>query len=280
MLDAIFAEARKLWGHRKATWSLLGAIPILLTVLFVCTELYRALNGGGGSVITRETMPAQVWAAQSLQLWQVPQNLMWLFAAAFSAIAFGGEYRWNTLKLVVPHRDRVQLMLAKFFVVIKLIAASLLVFAILNLLFVTLHDLFSGRGVPADVDWASVLWRHGLVWAHTVLASSLVAAYAALAATAMRSTAGGIVAAVIAFIVFALPAPLWAFIKAVPIYHYSPGYSLQNLQSWATVDRALTIPIPGETIADGWLLSLGVAGGWLLALIALTTLIFRRQDFN
>lgn len=279
MLDAIRAEARKLWGHRRATWSLLGAIPLLLIVLFVCVELYHALNGGPRSVMRADGMPPQLWAAQSLQMWQVPQNLMWLFAAAFSAIAFGGEYRWNTLKLIAPHRDRLQIIAAKFIVVVIFLAVSLFCFGVLALFFAVLHDVFAGRGVPAGVDWGAVFWRHLLVWSQAVLAVSLVAAYAALAATAMRSTAGGIVVAVIAFIVFALPPQLWQLVSA-NAWRFSPGYALSNLQNWAGAGRALSVPIPGAPIEDGWLLSLGVAGAWLLALIALTTLIFGRQDFN
>ena len=144
---------------------------------------------------------------------------------------------------------------------------------------VLLHELFAGRGVPAGVDWGAVLWRHLLVLLLTALGATMVAAYAALASVAMRSTAGGIVVAVIAFIVFAIPGQLWMLVSA-NAWRFSPGYPLSNLQNWAGTGRALSVPVPGAPIADDWVLSLGVLIAWLLGLVAATALIFRRQDFN
>lgn len=279
MLEAVGAEWRKLWGARRVTWTVLAALPVLLVVIYAAVQTYQMLNGkppsprGGGD-------PA-AWAAGTLTVWALVQNLGWLLAAAWAATAFGGEYRWNTLKLIVPHRGRLQIIAAKYVVVVLGLAASLMVFGLLAILLQLLDGVLDGTGVPAGVDWGALLGRHAAIWAQSLLAMSLVAAYAALASVILRSTAGGIVVSVVLFIVLSLPGVLWVQLSAMA-YRLSPAYAVPNLGAWATAGRAQPVPLPagGGLLADGWLTSLGVAGVWLIGLAALAALIFRRQDFN
>lgn len=278
MLEAVGAEWRKLWGARRVTWTALAALPVLLVVIYVAVQTYEMLNGKGPP--SPAAADPDAWAASSLGVWGIVHNLGWLLAAAWAATAFGGEYRWNTLKLIVPHRSRLLIIAAKYVVIVLGLAASLLAFGVLAILLQVINSLLDGTGVPA-VDWGAMLGRHAAVWAQALLSLSLIAAYAALASVILRSTAGGIVVTAVLFIVLSLPGVLWVQLSALA-YRLSPAYAVPNLQSWAVGQRAQMVPLPGGVppLADGWATSLGVAGIWLLGLAALATLIFRRQDFN
>lgn len=277
MLDAVRAEAAKLIGHRKVTWTVLGALPVLLTLIFLGVQIYEAVNGRPAPTRPRT---AETFAAGSLSTWMLPQNLAWLLAAAWAAVAFGGEYRWNTLKLIVPHRSRVQIMLAKYLVILAGLAASLAVFGVVAIVLQLLGATIDGRGVPPGVEWADLLARHVRIWAQLMIAQALIVAYAALASVILRSTAGGIVVTVLASVVLSLPQQVWVFVSMLA-YRLSPAYAVSNLQAWASARRGLpTLSRGGMEPAHDWLLSLGIAGLWIFGLAALTTLIFRRQDFN
>jgi ABC-type transport system involved in multi-copper enzyme maturation permease subunit len=65
------------------------------------------------------------------------------------------------------------------------------------------------------------------------------------------------------------------------LYQLLPGYHLANLAEWASDGRAEAVPFPsGEVMAYDWTSSLAIVGAWIVGLVALTFLRFKRQDIN
>ncbi len=118
MLDAIRAEAIKLRRHR-ATWLMVWIYPIGVLLIQLAQLIRDLLRAPGANA----PVTAAVWIHQTVGVWSVPPSTPGRFLiAGFAALAFAGEYGWNTWKLVIPARQRWQLIAAKWVVIAGLLA--------------------------------------------------------------------------------------------------------------------------------------------------------------
>ena len=166
MKGALIAELMKLIRHR-ATWGLVWIFPLGVTVLFLLGLAFRHTSGTFvHGVLMRPT--AASWIASTAVVWKVAASGPGRFlVGAFTALAFGGEYGWNTWKLIVPHRRRLELIAAKYLVVLGLLMFSIGVGAALSVVFGFVGSVVNGDGMPEGIDFGSLV----MVQARTALAA-------------------------------------------------------------------------------------------------------------
>ena len=275
MLDVLAAEHAKLHRH-KAAWGLVWIFPIGVFLLLASFSLWELARP---DVDLGPPDTAADWVRDSAMVWTGPASgLGRTLLAAFAAFAFGGEYGWNTWKLITPHRSRATLIAAKFAVVIGLIATSLVLTAVIATGGGALLDPIFGDGIPEGVRFADVLRAHAVAGASTAVVVLLAVAYAAAAAILTRST---LAAAVIAIVLITLESLSRMLLMVKPaLYHWSPGHQVANLRRWITDGEAMLIPLPGAPIADPWQLSLLYVTLFLAAFVAIAFAVFQRQDLN
>jgi ABC-type transport system involved in multi-copper enzyme maturation permease subunit len=282
MLDALSAEWLKLTRH-KATWFLVWIYPVGLLVIF-------ALMIGGNFISDNSpTQPGlQKWLEETALVWGAPGNTLGRYLlAAFTAVAFAGEYGWNTWKLIVPHRARSSLIGAKYLTILLLFAITFTVSAIITVLGVTLEDVISGDTLPAGITPGALLQVHGKAALSSLAPALLTVAYASLASILTRSTIAALVISIVAITLEQLlfnfapmlstkaPALIWG------LTHILPGYHMANLENWIGQGAALEMPLPKSgTVSLSWPVSAAAAAAWIAGIVALTFASFRRQDLN
>lgn len=282
MLDAISAESLKLTRH-KATWFLVWLYPVGFFAIFLA-----AIVAG----LVAPEPPAQAglqeWLFDTAVIWYIPGNALGRYLiAAFAAVAFAGEYGWNTWKLIVPHRARFALIAAKYVVVVALLAIAFALTALLSVLGTSLEDVITGDPLPAGITAGALFEVHGEAALSALAPGLLTVAYASLAAILTRSTIAALVIAIVAVSIEQLifnfgpilymksPALVWG------LYHALPGYHLDNLTRWIREGAGAVTEFPfGATVALGWATSLAVTAAWIGGLAALTVASFKRQDIN
>jgi ABC-2 type transport system permease protein len=283
MLDALSAEGLKLTRH-KATWFLVWLYPILFLVLFLISIAIGLAHQVGHA----QPIPAAHWIEQTAIIWKLPnQTIGRYLIAAYVAVAFAGEYGWNTWKLIVPHRARAALVAAKFVTVFLLFVAALLLTAAISLAGTWVQGLATGHPAPDGVTATLILDIH----ARTALAGLapflFTLASIGLAAVLTRSMVAalviGIVLATIEQLFVSLGPLLAAYASGLvwTLYHVLPGYHLANLASWIEEGVARQSAFPdGRIVALGWTTSLAACVAWIGALAAATFAAFERQDLN
>jgi ABC-type transport system involved in multi-copper enzyme maturation permease subunit len=282
MLDAMSAEALKLTRH-KASWFLVWLYPLGILLLFSI-----AIAGGLVSNDPPQQPRLEAWLRDTAIIWYAPsQTLGRYLIAAFVAVAFAGEYGWNTWKLIVPHRARAQLIAAKYAVVFLLFLAAYTLGAMISVLGSWAEDLATGDAIPAGITAGGLLEVHGRAALSALAPGLLTIAFASFAAILTRSTIAALVIAIVAITVEQLlfnfapvlsvraPGLTWA------LHHALPGYHLANIESWVHQGIALENPLPrAGMVALHWIASAGAAAAWVAGLAALTVRAFSRQDIN
>lgn len=284
MLSAISAEALKLRRHR-ATWLLVWIFPIGLLVIGLI---------GIGIELARGNPPAPgapelaVWLENASDFWDAPSNgLVRYLICAFVAVVFGGEYGWNTWKLIVPHRARPTLIAAKYVVSITLIYAAFIAAALIMTGMTWLEDVLSGDPIPEGITLGALAEAHLIGFVATLGPVLMTVAYTSLAAILTRSTTAGLVVGIVIVTLeqlFRTFGPMLSFYLPGPVellYEALPGYHLANLADWIFNGAPETVAFPsGTLVSHGWQASLAIVAAWIVALIGLTFLRFRRQDIN
>jgi len=282
MLDAISAETLKLTRH-KASWFLVWVYPIGLALIFLLAIAAALIVKQPPSHDSLER-----WIASTAIIWSLPGNTLGRYLiAAFVAVAFAGEYGWNTWKLIVPHRSRTALIAAKYIAVVLLLAAAFLLSAIVTTLGTWLHSVVSGDTIPAGLTPGLLLEAHGSGALAALAPALLTIGYASLAAVLTRST---IAALVVSLVVVSVEGLLFGFAPLLYfkapgliwfLHHVLPGYHLANLKHWIADGTAFESAFPtAGVIALGWPVSLAALAAWIAGLAALTLASFRRQDIN
>lgn len=282
MLSAISAEALKLTRH-KASWFLVWIYPIAFLIIFAILIGHALVEPE-----PPETQSAADWIDGTVAVWHVPGQAMGRYLiAAFVALAFAGEYGWNTWKLIVPHRARAGLVASKYVVIVGLFAISFVLAAIVTVIGGWTTDTVAGQPIPDGVNAGAILAAHGKAALVGVAPLLITIGYASLASVLTRSTIAGLVIAIVAVSVEQLvfrfgpmlsaraPDLMWA------MYHALPGYHIANLLDWVIEGRALRAELMGAGVVElGWGTSLGVAAAWIAGLFAATFATFGRQDLN
>jgi ABC-type transport system involved in multi-copper enzyme maturation permease subunit len=281
MFEALSAEALKMRTH-KATWFLVWLFPIAFT-------LFTLMISGN---FVSDNSPAQPeltrWLQETALVWGAPGNTLGRYLlAAFVAVAFAGEYGWNTWKLIVPHRSRSTLVAAKYLVILLLFLITFTLSAIVSVLGALLEDVLSGDTLPAGITFGALLQVHGQAALASLAAGLLTIAYASLASVLTRSTIAALVITIVAIsaeqLLFNL-APL--FDTRAPglvwgLTHVLPGYHLANIEHWIANGSALKMPLPiSGVVSHAWTVSAAAAAAWIGGGVALTFASFRRQDLT
>jgi ABC-type transport system involved in multi-copper enzyme maturation permease subunit len=286
LLEALAAERLKLARHRAA-WLLVWLYPIGITAIFVIVTVYR-LAGGQTPQLPQVPETASSWIQETVFAWAGPPSTFGRYlVAAFAAVAFAGEYGWNTWKLIAPHQARWKLMAAKYLTVLGLLYAALALTGVLMVIYGWVGDLIGGKVTPQGITPGDLLREHGTAALVGLPAILLTVAYTSLAAVLTRST----IAAVIIGIVIATADEIFG--KLAPalsvfapdlvsvLFHTLPGYHLQNLSQWITEGSALRVPFPERgAVMLPWSTSLAVMAAWIGGLTALAVGLFQRQDIN
>ena len=286
MLDVLEAERLKLARHR-ATWFLVWVYPIGIALLLLAYAFWEVASGGPPEM-PGPPQTAASWMREGTFVWQGPAGTFGRYMlAAFTAVAFGGEYGWNTWKLVVPHRGRVALIAGKYLMVLGLLLAGMVLGALVTVLGAFLVAPLDADPLPQGIGVMGLLEAHGRAALKMLPAVLLTLAYASAGAVLTRSTLAGAIIAIVlvtAEAVFGQVAPMLAMVVAPkvlePLYHALPSYHLANLGTWIDSGRALGVPMPSGRVAHPWAVSLAVLTAWVGGLVALTVLAFRRQDLN
>jgi ABC-type transport system involved in multi-copper enzyme maturation permease subunit len=264
------AEWTKIAGNRMVTLFMIWIFPlaaaagaVVLWVLALASPMGRALFRSGALV-------ADLWDQIIPEIWNLANS--WLgrmLLVGFAAFCFAGEYQWHTWKNLIPRSQRTALILAKFVVVgAFVLLAFLSATAILSL----------GMGVAMGLATDSAL--QAIV---TLLSTIIAAGYAALAGMYTRSILGGVLVGLGAtggeqFLLLAL-AQIAGWLKEpriLELYRLMPSYNVANATSWIN-DGSPTMMLFGLA-ADSLAFSLATLAGWVLVLVLLTVLLFRRQD--
>jgi hypothetical protein len=129
----------------------------------------------------------------------------------------------------------------------------------------------------------------GLAFTSTIIA----AGYAALAGMLTRSILGGLlvgfgVTLAEGFSILALLLIGWftGFAEIVHLYRFLPFYNLINVSSWLTENEPAVMQPSEEGIfadiifSDSLTFSIAVLAAWVVGLITLTAVLFRRQDIT
>jgi len=214
---------------------------------------------------------------------------------SFTAVVFAGEYQWSTWKNLLPRNRRPALILIKFvplglFVVVAFVLMSIVLGVGMGVLSALVGKPY-GPKVTGDVlaDFAGdYTLQASLAFTSTIIAGG----YAALAAMLTRSIIGGVLAGfVITFIenLSIVGLVLIGYLLDVPdvvhLYRLTPGYNLLNVSSWISNDAAGTFEVQvgaaaDYVFADSLTFSVAVLAVWVIGLITVTVLLFRRQDIT
>lgn len=281
MLNPVSAELLKLRRHR-ATWMLVWIFPIGALVIPMIVILAQLSQGTAPS---SADLPR--WIGDATDFWDLPPDTLGRFLiGSFVAVAFAGEYGWNTWKLVVPHRSRAMLLLAKYVVVIGLAYAAFLLAAPIVTGLKWLEDVLTGDMIPDGIGAGALIAAHGerlLAGLPTILFTVALSSFAAIMT---RSTTAAIIVSIVYVMfeqLFGVFAPAFAlYVPGVEtLYALLPGYHLGNVMSWLSEGHGIVQPFASGNLVD-WDAgsSLAVIGAWILLLVGLTFWRFGKQDIN
>jgi ABC-2 type transport system permease protein len=283
MRDAIAAEWMKLSRHR-ATWGLVWVWAMGVVVFGLLALIIDVANGpgdAGGPPI------AAAWIANMTGLWEAPGQAFGRYMiGAFVAVAFAGEYGWNTWKLIVPHRARTSLIAAKYAMVLVLLVCGFVLAALLFNLFGWIEDVVTGDPIPPGVTALALARAHAVGALAALPPILLTTAYVSLAAILTRST---VAALVIGLVVTTAEQAFGALAPMLEPYAPGligglntvlPGYHLANVAGWIGSGDVLQVPFPSGPFSMPAAASLAILAGWIALLAGLTFSTFRRQDIN
>ncbi len=294
MRSALAAEWRKLLGHRKAVSFLIWVYPIGALMIVLLVQIVPGLL----IETVRQMMAADPidWTEDLLSVWNTMNGFpggtfLRMPFLAFIAIAFAGEYQWGTWKNIVPRQSRTALILAKFLVLGLLFLLALL----LTSLVITGGGWLQAvlLGVPfgpllVDLELLPFLQQLGVQALVTFLNTLIVAAYAALIAMYSRSIVASLLLSVgVSIVEFASSLLLLIMSQAlqrpdiVNVLAATPTYNLDNVRSWLMDGVGSTFGgFPGFTAVPPMWISVLILLAWLVGLLGLTAVVFRRQDIT
>jgi ABC-type transport system involved in multi-copper enzyme maturation permease subunit len=276
-MGALTAEFSKMLRHR-ALWGLVWIFPIGLTLLFVLGMLLRNAHPVHPPSMR---MSADIWIDGTTVVWKVAGIALGrYFVGAFTALVFAGEYGWNTWKLIVPHRRRLDLIAAKYAVVVGLLMLSFAIASVLAIALNIISPMVTGATPPPDgITVGALLAAHGRSALAALVSTLLTVGYASLASILLRSTLGGAVVAVAVVTAEGL-ASAFAPLLDPTLFLALPSYHLRNLTSWIVSGRAAVQLLPSGMIQDPWTTSLAWIAAWTVVLWVAAIVTFERQDLN
>ncbi len=294
MRNALAAEWRKLLGHTEAVSLLVWIYPIGAFVLIGLFGILPTLFIESIRDFTVANPP--LWTDDLLAVWNAMNGFpggtfLRMPFLAFIAMAFAGEYQWDTWKNILLHQSRTRLVLSKFLVLGLLMLLSLMLTSLViaggEWLTMLLIDQPYGPAL-ADVDLRAFLQEGVMQIFVTFLGTLIVAAYTALIAMYSRSIIASLLLSVgISIVEFSFSLLLLTASQVLQRPHIvnaivaTPTYNLENVRSWVVDGSASTFGgFPGFTAEPTIWLSVAILLAWLAGLLWLTVVVFRRQDIT
>ncbi|MEO1289959.1 MAG: ABC transporter permease [Chloroflexota bacterium] len=277
MINLMWAEWLKLKANR---WVALFTIAILPLGTFILLNILAGL-----AIVN-------IWQPEMMTInWQEQIILGLLFAnqlisqtlfIILGAITFGGEYRWQTWKNIIPRTSRVKLVLSKYFIIMLAMLVAIHSMALMTL--IGSWEISLALNIPfVSGAWneVSTPFVQQYLWLTIALFFnySVATLYAVIVTIITRSTVAGIILGVlIAFgdllsqSTFDLVASLMSVDAIAVIPRILPNYNVQNMMQWI---------ISGATF-ENWSLGLSfvLLSIWISIGISASTILFGRQDIH
>jgi ABC-2 type transport system permease protein len=268
LADAISSEAFKL-SKNTAIWFWGFAFPAIVALVLSLA----------GAAFLHSRMPAGFMpvnlAAQLVKaLADAGSPLTQLLVLIPAASLFGGEYRWETWRLLTPRNSRFNLLFAKLVVFALGSALAIVALGLVSLL----GGLFQGALNHSRITWepgahftASVAGQFAVSWAQLMV----VGALAALVAVVSRSN----VAALVAPIMVGVAQSILGGLARMDPEHLAP-LRLLGLPGLASdilhnaIEGQLA-PVNGAALAQESAMTLAL---WIIAGFGLALVYFQRQD--
>jgi len=294
MINVFRAEWQKMVGNRWTTGFLIWVFPVGALGFVVIMSLLALLIP---SFRNNLFLDPPTWTDAFLGPWGFVNNLFGRsFLLGFTAVTFAGEYQWGTWKNIVPRQRRSLLIMAKF---VNLGLLILIAFSLMSLIIglgqgilSRIVDVTYGPEVTGDVV-RKFLGDYALQATLAFISVIITSVFAALAALLMRSILGGIMVGVgislVDPLIFGMNLGLARLFDSVIFLHLgriSPFYNIDNVNSWARNDHAVTWLEPSFQLfniaapVDGIGFSVLVLASWLLLGIGLVLILFQRQDIT
>jgi hypothetical protein len=282
------AEWCKIAGNRLVTLSLMWIFPLAAVVAVLLMFILALVSDEARLILRTGAAVLEVWPHIVPALWNLPHSWLGrLLLVGFAAFVFAGEYQWRTWKNIIPRSRRVALVLNKFVVVVAFVLVAFLsAMIVLSLGAIVAVRLAGGTlaGIRGGL-LADMAGEYALGATLAVVSTLIASGYAALAGMCTRSILGGVLVALgatmgeqfsivgLSQIADWLDAP-----RLLGLYRLTPSYNLGNAASWIRDGVPLPILIPFPLAVDSLAFSAAVLAGWVLGLIALTAIVFQRQD--
>ncbi len=293
-MSLLRAEWKKATGNLLLTGFLVWIVPVGILTLYVLGFLVYLVSDDPTAVgivrVTAESLTASVTGVWS-PIIAFPGNILGrLLPLAFMAVLFAGEYQWGTLRQIVPRSRRSSLILAKvasttFIVLLSYVLASFIIgvgqaagHALLGLDY---RSILAGDELT---QFAQTYVEHLLLGTLSLLT---LAGFAALAAVLTRSILGGLLASFGLSILEPMSLGFLILLGRLlnradlgNLYQFAATYHLDNARSWFVAGHPLAPPLPGFTAEPALAVSLIALGLWVVVPVALSIILFNRQDIT
>lgn len=274
LADAINSELFKLWRNRSNwIWGFCFA-PVVALCIGLGTVAFIRFKVGASAA----GMPDDISHAVLNALAQAASPLTLLFVLIGAAILFGGEYRWETWRLLAPRNSRTNLLLAKF--VVFAIGAAFSVFAIgvaglitslVNVAVNHTHLTWSGGSALAFL--VEAIEQFLVSWAQVLQTGAVAALVAVMTRSILAALVTPIVLGAVQFV-------LTQQQPADPL-HPSPWRLLELPGLSADMLRAFLNPkLFANTMIDAGVAAQAAISlvGWIVVATVVALVAFRRQD--
>jgi ABC-2 type transport system permease protein len=271
LADAISAERFRLMRDRSALfWGFLF-VPLaslgmsLAGDLFMHAVFKRALPNAaidiGGKAMSAVAGAGSPWVV--------------LFLLIGAAAILGGDYRWETWRLITPRNRRSNILLAKLLVFGEATAWSLLLMAAASALGGLVGAMIHRSALASPAAGSAYLSQFAGVFVIVWLQLMVLGALVACVAVAARSTMGAVVAGLVATVVQSIAAGLQGFNPAPTLKSLAiPTYAADQLKAYVTAPAGFR---PDAQPAG---VGLALILAWLVVLTGAAVLLFQRQDLT
>lgn len=278
LTDAISSEGYKLWRNRTTLFWGFVFVPVLALGIQLFTEVYLRSK----LPVEAQVQSGDLSRAILMGAAQAASPLTILFALIGAAVLFGGEYRWETWRLIAPRNSRVNHMLGK---------TAVFALATLATIFAIVFMHFIAATIGSLVNHTPMVWKGGHVgiwfavffslvftaWLQLLQAGALVA----LAAVLFRSIIGSVMAPLFIGLMQAVGQQQLA--GADPTHPefwrllVLPGLSADILRAHVGGKALAGIQMVEPNVA---LMAMGALLVWIVVSLVAAVVIFQRQDLS
>ncbi|MBX7249582.1 MAG: hypothetical protein K1X35_11145 [Caulobacteraceae bacterium] len=278
LTDAISSEGYKLWRNRTALFWGFGFVPLLALAIQGFTEIYLRMQLPAAA----RAMPSDIGRTILLGAAQASGPLTILFILIGAAVLFGGEYRWETWRLMAPRNSRVNHVLGKAAVFALASLATIFAIVLMHTIAGLLGSFINGSPVEWKHDnlaiWFAVFFSLVLTaWLQLLQAGFLVA----LCVVLFRSMIGAVIIPLFVGLIQAIGGQqlqaadpthpeLWRMLLL-------PGMAADILRAHVGGKALMGMQMIEPKTA---LLSLLAQLVWIIGALAAAILLFRRQDLS